>query len=80
MHPQNRLSKIAQDARSAFSQGEETRGRGEVALSAILSGFIPPHRFRHRENPSSAILEHPSRGGGGDSHAPPAFSTLLHII
>ena len=34
--------------------------------------------FRHRANPSSATSNLPHPGSRGDSHAPPAFSTVLH--
>jgi hypothetical protein len=79
MHPQNRLAKFAQDARSAVSQANDTPAGAEIDLRAILSGFISPPMFRHRENPSSDTDPRPSPGSGGDSHAPSAFSTLLHI-
>jgi hypothetical protein len=80
MHPKNRLLKIAQDARSALREPKDTHPAAEIALSAILALSISPPMFRHRANPSSDTHPHPSRGSGGDSHGPPAFSTAFHTL
>jgi hypothetical protein len=79
-HPQNRLSKFAQDARSGAREGCRT-ARG--AQNAFRANFARPPSspvFRHRGHAPSDTRRRPHPAGGGDSHAPPAFSTDLHSL
>jgi hypothetical protein len=62
------------------SAGHPAGPAGKNRIQGNFGADHAPRLFRHRENPSPDTSLQANRRSGGDSHAPPAFSTDIHSL